>query len=410
MSVIDYYIPYNFNKDRTEEHIKKFGKYDGITDLKFNGRYHYCVKFELLEKVFNYKLEDIPKKYIINNGISIFVIMPTFFWSEIRKNQSIYFNEFEKRFTYGVYLGCNELTDDINLDFSEFHNLRALNLYKNKLTKCPKLSPYLEDLMLMNNNITEFPDDLQVTIKNLNIIGNKISHIGDLSKHTKLTHLSIEGNQLTSLPKMSNVCTLIAGNMDLGTIGELPLSIKRLDVYNTHLKYTEENPLDLGKYVNLTNINFNNYKPHNDGIREFSEENGDNENYISHIRKFPPNVKWIQMVNTYTTHIEKDALTSKQLEHIAFNYNNIKSLPDFSIRIPSDVSDSARKHHYAVAFVGVPLEEFPDFTKFDDDVQFVMFESKYNELKKYIEDNDVKISDKLFKNIRVIDDKIDDKD
>ncbi len=122
---------------------------------------------------------------------------------------------------------------------SYMKNLRRIYLNGNQITSLPNLSDLYQliDLFVGNNKITSIAGtgiETKTTLLYLNVAGNNISEIPDLSALVNLRTLSVDFNPISVLPDLSLNTTLqqlSVGNTNISVIPSLP-SLINLEIFN----------------------------------------------------------------------------------------------------------------------------------------------------------------------------------
>jgi len=150
-------------------------------------------------------------------------------------------------------LQANKLTY-IPTALKSLEKLRLLNLGGNKIASTNlqynfQYHQQLELLILRNNDLTEFPENLPVSLTKLSLGGNKISRMNTDLKHlSELAVLRLDGNKLTKIP---------IGKLTPAFLEELTLCNNEIDSSSVSSSY------DLEGYENLKKLKLSGNK----GIR-----------------------------------------------------------------------------------------------------------------------------------------------
>ncbi|OQR96255.1 protein kinase [Achlya hypogyna] len=131
----------------------------------------------------------------------------------------------------------------------------VLNVGSNRITSISGSFPSgLTILIVARNELTSFPvASLSATVEQLDLSGNQLATVADLSKLAKLQTLKIQGNVLTALPPLPDkVAAVLADQNRLSAFPTaLPASLQTLNLAHNNMGWTSSSPFP----SNISNLN-----------------------------------------------------------------------------------------------------------------------------------------------------------
>ena len=201
----------------------------------------------------------------------------------------------------------NNLIEKINKDFSNFKNLKILNLNGNKINIINNLPISITVLSIDSNNISKFPLHLNKNIQSISLENNEIEFIPNINKYKFLNNLNLKNNKINKIIK-------------------IPTSIQTLDLTNNNL-----NKFFLkSTYINLQILILKNNKINN--INKIISSNliclDISKNKLKKMPNFSSiyNLKILDISSNLIDKIDESKLTIS-IEHLFMKNNNIKYIP-----------------------------------------------------------------------------------